>query len=892
MSGWVNALVSRVRGWLGMTRVDEEFTAELGSHLEMLTEENMRRGMSREDARRAARMRLGGVVQLREANRELRGLPLVETLLQDVRYAFRMLRKNAGFTVVAVLTLAVGIGANTAIFSLVSGVLLRPLSYKDPGQLYVIREIVPQWSKSISSLAANLPDFQIWQKQCRAFDRMSIAEAVDMDLSGAGDAEEIHGVRASANLLDLLGQYPALGRGFLPEEDQAGHDRVVILTDGFWRNRFHGDPNIIGRTITLDGEPHVVAGVLPSSFHFPKAIASDTFGARIDFFKPLGGPRFYEQDLIGEFDFTAIARLKQGITPAQALAELNVVQAGIAKQANEKLDLAAQMLPLEAEIVGPARKGLVLLLAAVGAVLLIVCVNLANLLLAQAPGRMREAAIRIALGAAPGRLVRQLLTESLLLALLGGGFGIALAYSGVRTLVDAAPVDIPRLDEVAIDVRVLCFALVLSALVGALFGILPAWRVSAADPQKTLKAGATTTTEGRRVRRIRQGLIGFEVGICTALLVLAGLLTSSLFHVIRVNPGFSVERVLAADVDLPRQGYSQVQARAHFYDTALAGILTIPGVQSAAWVTLLPLEGQGSVTGISLPGAQDQQNEALHANFRGVSADYFRTMTIPLLAGRFFSESDHGKKVVIVSQGLADRLWPGQNPVGRECIAQWGQLQNSEVIGVVGDIRTINLEAPPLLMVYVPDSYGQEIPGAPGSASIVVRTSGDPDLVAGSVRSVIQGTDPNVPIVALRPMTQVVSQTLDARRFQTILASLFGGCALLLACLGVYGVVAYSVEQRSFELGIRVVLGAQQARLLTLILQQGLVPVAFGLAGGIAAAAAAARLIQSLLFGVGAFDSLTFTVVAAVVLCVGAAACYLPARRTLSLDPMVAIRHE
>lgn len=892
MSGWMNALVSRVRGWLGMTRVDEEFTAELGSHLEMLTEENMRRGMSREDARRAARIRLGGVEQLREANRESRGLPLVETLLQDIRYAFRMLRKNAAFTFVAVLTLAVGIGANTAIFSLVNGVLLRPLSYKDPGQVYVIREIVPQWTKSIPSLAANLPDFQIWQKECRAFEEMSIAEAIDMDLSGVGDAEEIHGVRASANLLELLGQYPALGRAFLPEEDQAGHDRVVILTDGFWRNRFHGDSNVIGKTITLDGEPHVVAGVLPASFHFPKVIASDTFSTRIDFFKPLGGARFYEQDLIGEFDFTALARLKRGITPAQALAELNVIQARIAKQANEKLDLTAQMLPLEPEIVGPARKGLVLLLAAVSVVLLIVCVNLANLLLAKAPGRMREAAIRIALGAAPGRLVRQLLTESLILALLGGVFGTALAYFGVRALVDAAPVDIPRLDEVAIDVRVLCFALLLSALVGGLFGILPAWRVSSADPQKTLKAGATTTTEGRRVRRIRQGLIGFEVGLCTALLVLAGLLTSSLFHVIRVNPGFTAERVLAADVALPPQGYSQVQARGHFYDAVLASAKAIPGVESAAWVTLLPLEGQGSVTGISLPGAEDPQHEALHANFRGVSADYFRTMEIPLLAGRFFNENDRGKKVVIVSQALADRLWPGQSPVGRECIAQWGQLQNSDVIGVAGDVRTINFEAPPPFMVYAPDSYGQEIPGAPSSAAIVVRTAGDPDVVAGSVRSVIQSTDPNVPIVSLQPMTQVVSQTLDARRFQTILALLFGGCALLLACLGVYGVVSYSVEQRSFELGIRVVLGAQQDRLLGLILHQGMVPVAFGLAGGIATAAASARLIQSLLFGVRAFDALTFTGVAAVVLCVGAAACYLPARRTLRLDPMLAIRHE
>jgi len=891
MWAWTKVLASRIGGWLGMRRVDEEFRQELDAHLELLTEENVRRGMNREEARRAARLKLGGATQLREANRELRGLPLLETLVRDVRFAFRMLRKNLSFTAIAVMTLALGIGANTAIFSLVNGVLLRPLSYRQPERLYVIREIVPQWAKSVPLLAANLPDFQIWQKECRSFEQLSLAEALEVDLSGAGEADEIYGMRASANLLDLLGQSPALGRTFLADEDQAGHDRVVILTDGFWRSRFHGDPEIIGRTITLDGEPHVVVGVLPASFHFPKTIASNTF-ERIDFLKPLGGARFYEQDLIGEFDFVAIGRLKEGVTAAQALSELNIVQAAIAKQANENVDLSAVLLPLEPEIVGPARKGLVLLLAAVGAVLLMVCVNLANLLLARAPSRMREAAIRNALGAGPRRLLRQMLTESFLLALIGGACGTTLAYLGVRALVDSAPIDLPRLDEVSTDGRVLCFAVVLSGLVGCLFGILPASRVSRADPQEALKAGATTTTEGQHARQIRQSLIGVEVGLCTALLILAGLLVSSLFHVIRVSPGFGVEHVLAASVDLPPQGYAQVDARAHFYDRILRELQTTPGVESVGWVTLLPLEGQGSVTGISLPGAQDRPNEALHANYRAVSGDYFRTMGIPLVEGRFFNDNDRGKRVVIVSRGLAARLWPGTSPVGRKCVAEWGQLRDSEVIGVVGDIRTISLEAPPLPMVYVPDSYGQETPGAPGFASIVVRTAGDPDAVAGSVRSIIQNADPNVPIVALRPMTEVVSQTLEARRFQTILAGLFAACALLLASLGVYGVVSYNVERRSIELGIRLVLGAGYGKLLGLILRQGMVPVALGLAGGIVVAAAGARFIQTFLFGVGAFDPLTFAGVAAIVTAVAAAACYLPARRTLRLDPMAALRYE
>jgi putative ABC transport system permease protein len=353
---------------------ERELSAEMESHLRLHVEDNLRAGMSPAQARREATMKLGGIEQTKESYRDRRSLPAIETLLQDIRFSARMLRKNLGFTAVAVLTLALGIGANTAIFSLVNSVLLRPLSYKDPQQLYLIREIVPQWAKSVPLLAANLPDFQIWQKESRSFEQIAIAEGMDMDLSGAGDAEEIHGVRSSTNLLDLLGQRPALGRSFLPDEDQTGHDRVVILTDRFWRGRFHGDPSLVGRTITLDGESHVVIGILPPTFRFPKDIGTAvSFGSRIDFFKSLGGPRFYEQDLIGEFDFAAIARLKPDVSPAQALSELNVIQAGIAKQANGKLDLAAAMFPLESEIVGPARKGLILLLAAVGTVLLIVC---------------------------------------------------------------------------------------------------------------------------------------------------------------------------------------------------------------------------------------------------------------------------------------------------------------------------------------------------------------------------------------------------------------------------------------------------------------------------------------------------------------------------------------
>jgi predicted permease len=890
---WMRAWFSRLGGLAGKDRREKDLSEEMDSHLQLHIDDNLRAGMSPAQARREAIMKLGGVEQTKENYRERRGLPLLETLAQDLHYAFRLLIKNPGFTLVAVLTLALGIGANTAIFSFVNSVLLRPLSFRNPEQLYVINEIVPEWAKSFPILAANLPDFLIWQKECHSFEQVAVAESEELGLSGSRDAEEIRGIRASANLLDLLGEHPALGRSFRPDEDQAGHDLVVILTDSFWRGRFHADPNLLGRTIILDGQPHLVVGILPPSFHFPMQIgASGTFGAGLDFLKPLGGPRFYEQDPISEFDFAAIARLKPGVAPAKALAELNVVQAEIAKQANENLGLSAVMFPLEQQVVGSARRGLILLFAAVTAVLLIICVNLANLLLARAPARMRETAIRMALGGGRSRLLRQLLTETFLLALVGGICGIALAYFGVGWLTTLAPSDLPRVDEVAVDGRVLFFAVAISALVGTLFGILPAWRLSHADPQATLKAGSIATSEGRRSRQIRESLVAVEVGLCTALLILAGLLTSSLFHVFRVNPGFAVERILAADVDLPPQSYAQVSSLAHFYDQVLANIQAMPGVESAGWVNLLPLEGQGSVTGITLPGAQPNSTGELHANYRAVSSNYFQTVAIPLVAGRSFALDDRGKKRVILSKTLADRLWPGQNPVGRECIAAWGSLLRSEVTGVVGDIRTVNLEAPPQLMVYVPDSYGQQTPGAPQSASIVVRTSANPDSIAGAVRSVIQNADPTVPILALRPMARVVSQTVEARRFQMSLAGVFALCALLLASCGIYGVVSYNVQRRRFELGLRLALGAQPTGLFRLILRQGLTPVVLGLFTGIAVAAAGARLIQNLLFGVGAFDPITFISVAVIVASVAAAACYIPARRAMSVDPVVALRYE
>src|SRR5437867_651835 len=622
-------------------------------------------------------------------------------LLQDLRYGLRMLANNPGFTAVAVLTLALGIGANTAIFSVVNSVLLRPLAYRESQQLYLIQVVWLQMAKFYPLIPANLPGFRIWQRDCHSFESIAIAEGASADLTGAGEAVEIHGVRASANLFDVLGVRPALGRSFLPEEDEPGRGRVVVLADEFWRGRFHADRSAVGRTVTLDGAPYLVVGVLPPSFHFPAQLGQLTsFGRRIEFFEPLNGPRDDERDLVGEFDFAAVARLKHGVSPEHALAELNVIQGQITREfakTDTGADLNAAIFPLETEVVGSARRVLILLLAAVGVVLLIVCVNLANLLLARVPGRMREAAIRAALGASRWQLFRRMLTESLMLGIIGGAVGVWLGSLGVAWLVRAAPPGLPRMDEVRLDARVLWFAATLSVFTGALFGVLPAWRTAKSNPLEALKSGGAGSGESRRARRLRETLIGIEVGMSTTLLIVAGLLTSSLFHLLRVNTGFATENVLTADVDLPPQSYSDPTARLHFYNALLDRIRALPGVRAAGWVGGLPLEGETHVTGIDVPPGGPWHYPA---NFRSASPDYFAAIGIPLLRGRIFNESDRSRDVVVVSESVAKRFWPGQNPIGRTCLTFWGPRKEEEVIGVVGDIRTVKLETPPVMMAY------------------------------------------------------------------------------------------------------------------------------------------------------------------------------------------------
>jgi putative ABC transport system permease protein len=665
----------------------------------------------------------------------------------------------------------------------------------------------------------------------------------------------------------------------------------VILTDEFWRSRFQADPALLGRAILLDGIPRQVVGILPPSFQLHAALEGDSIvEARQDFFQPLDGPKPYERDLIGEFNFSAIARLRPGVTPATARAELDSVQAQIAQQAHEGLDLKGQLLPLEEVVAGPARHGLIFLFAAVAAVLLIVCANLASLLLARVPSRMREAAVRCALGATRLRLIRQLLAESFLLSTGGGALGIIFASVGLWWMIHFSAVALPRLGEVHLDAQAIGFTLILTAFTAALFGVLPAWRLTRAQPYEALKSVAAATTHELRIRRVRHALVGCEVGLTTLLLILAGLFTASLVRLLQVDAGFAVNNVLTAYVDLPEKSYSQAANRTGFYSRALDEIRALPGVREAGWISQMPLSGQGSVTGIGLPGRQSFPEENPDANYRPVSSGYFSAMGIPLLQGRVFTEADRGRRVVLVSRSIADRFWPGKSPVGQTCVTQWAGDVESEVIGVVGDIRTVRLEDSPPLMVYVPDWFNQF--SAPSSVSIIVKTSFDPARLVESVRASIRKMDPSVPVLAVRPMSQIVWDSVAPRRFQLFLTLTFALSSLFLASLGIFGVVAYSVEQRRAELGIRIALGAQLTDLRRMVLRQGMTPVLCGLAAGIAAAIFAGRLLQSLLFDVSAFDPLSVFVVVVVVAGVALAACYLPAHRLSGLDPIIALRHE
>jgi predicted permease len=804
-----------------------------------------------------------------------------------MKYALRTLWKDRGFAAMAVLSLAIGIGANTAIFSLLNGVLLRPLDFPDPQRLVAISLSTPQFLNG-APLPINLGQLVEWRKRTRSFEGIGAYRNTTMSLTGEGRPELIPGAQVSANFFDVLGVHPRLGRAFLEQEDHYGDHQVAILADSIWRRRFDGDPSIVGRKIALGGTTYAIVGVLPPDFEFPKQPSDigKRLNGRMEMFSPLA---YKPDDIVphgGDLNYAGIARLRPGVSIERAGAELTAAEAAIDAQiGGESWHIVPVIAPLQQKLTGDVRQSLIVLMAAVGAVLLVLCVNLANLSLSRAAGRARESAIRTALGASRWRLARQSLAETGLLAALGGGLGVVFAFWGLQPLLAAAPIDLPRLRGVSVDARVLVFALGISALTALLFGILPALRsASSGAPYETLKSTSYANAGGPTGLRLRNLLVALEVGLCAALLVTAGLFLSSFVRLRTIPRGFDIERVLAVDVALPGTKYAKDADVSRFFETVLDRARALPGVEAAAVSSYLPLLGESWIDVVRTENDPRPESQHPNPNLRFISPGYFRTLNIPLRSGRDFEPSDRNRMTAIISQSLARKLWPNDNPVGRKLIDIKRVL---EVVGVVGDARSTSLDQNPVDMLYIPLWQRPQ-----NSSSILVRTAMDPKAIAAALRAVVWSADGDVPVPEERTLEQMMSASVARRRFQMTLVLLFAIAALALAAFGTYGVVSYAVARRRAEIGIRMALGAGRGRVLRLVLRQGMTPVFAGLAAGAFAALAIGSYVSSLLFEVSPRDPVAFAIAAAVLVAVSALACWIPARRAAAVDPLAAIRYE
>ena len=812
----------------------------------------------------------------------------MKTLAQDLRFGLRALVREPGFSTAAVLMLALGIGAATAIFSLVNGVLLKPLTYRQPERLFYIREVIPAVERAYPALPVNSASFMEWRKNPGSVEGMSLIDQTTMNLNGSGEPERLDAARVSPNLFRVLGVRPALGRDFRDDEEQDGKDLVVMMTDGLWRRRFNSDPAILGKTITLDGRAHTVVGILPPGFVFGDRRdfgAAQSVAPNTEIFRPKTFDKSELEELTGRFNWGCVARLKPGATPQRVATELQVGTAELERRAGEVMHIRVAVTPLLDMVVGHTRRGLLVLMAAIGVLLLIVCVNLANLMLARAERRGRETAVRAALGAGRGRLIGNALAESALTALAGGALGICVAAAGVFLLVHNAPVDIPRLNEVRLDGRVVAFAAALIAATALLFGFLPAWRAGGCDPQAALRTGGRGATGSRGGARLRFALVASEVGLSALLLILAGLLMNSYTRLMRADQGFRAPAVLAVDIGISGDRYKDEAARDGFYHRVFESLAAQPGIQASAISSALPLQGETWVDHVALT-KEEAEKTGTTVNVRFVSADYFRTLGIPLRAGRTFSENDRGRKpkASVVSQLLANILWPGQDPIGRKFST--GGDNWLEVIGVAADVR-VEAHRRPVAMMY--QSYWEWMPYR---TVLVARAVGGPWSIAGAVRAAIHQADGAVPLPRMRTMEQVLEDSVATRRFQMTLALGFAAMALLVATLGIYAVVSYSVARRTPEIGVRAALGAQAPDLYRMVLKQGMAPVALGLAIAVVGALALGRVIESLLYEIGGRDPATMAVVAGAVGFVGSLACLIPARRASRVDPLVALRYE
>jgi putative ABC transport system permease protein len=881
---------SFARNLFSSRRVEADLDEEVRSHLEMMTEENLRAGMPAGEARRAARIELGGIEQVKEEIRAVRAGGWLRSVLSDGRYGLRQLRKNSGATAIMVLTLALAIGAATAIFSVVHGVLLRPLPYPGPDRLMAIFEIN---SKGAWSRLAD-PNFTDFRDQSRSFQALAKYNDFVASVSGGSQPTRTGVAGVSPDFFKVFGVQPILGRDFAPADDRKGASPVALVGEGYWRQYLGASPDLSRLHLKIDHAVFSVIGVLPAGFQFPP-----------------GAGLWLPADLDGEnpsrtsHNFRAVGRLRDGVTAAQANGDISAIARRIHDASSEQSDYLLKdgiVLPLRSSITGEARAPLLILLGAVGFLLLVACANVANLLLAQATARERELAIRSALGGTRGRLIRQLLTEALLLSLLGGGLGVLGALYGVAGLVKMAPENLPRLENVSINLPVLVFALLLSTAVAAGLGAFTAARATAGDLRRGLEEGGRGQAGSRGSQRVGRVIVAAQIAITLVLLAGAGLLGRSLMKVLAVNPGFRVDRIVAMDVALPWT--ADVKAgQANFFSSLLERLRQIPGVRRVGAASGLPMDG-GLPDGMFLLMTQEevprtpegfgpllrQKERVGNADFCVATSGYFQALGIPLVRGRLFDEQDgaDAPHAAVISESLARSRWPGQDPIGRtiEFGNMDGDMRLLTIVGIVGDIHEYGLDAPPQPTVYV--NLFQR-PRA--DVTVAMQSDADTRLVVSAARVILKELDPEIP-ARFRTFSQIYSASLGPRRFSLALVGFFGIAALLLATAGAFGVAAYSVSRRTREIGVRVALGAGSGDVLRMILGQGARTVFLGVAVGLAGSLALTRTVSSLLFGVSAADPLTFAGVVLLLAAAALLACYIPARRAARVDPVVALRSE
>src|SRR5499427_116158 len=876
----------RLRALLFRRRMDEELQEELQFHIQMQARKNRGVEVDPTEAMRLARLQFGSCVCATEECREQRGISSIEIFAKDVRFAFRMLRKSPGFTAVALLTLALGIGANTSIFSVVSAVMLRPLPYANPGQLIFVPEAKPE--AGISGLGMSYPTFVELRDGNRVFSAIAGLGGHALVLTGYGEPSEVSTVVVTSEFFTVLAAQPLLGRVFISEDGQRGAAPVVVLSEILWRNRFGADPGIVGRSITLDMRPYNVIGIMPASFHTP--FLNQTNQVWI----PLPQDPLFSLWMTRppqEHWMAVIARVRPDISSAQVQTELETIGTRLASEFPAEKGWAIRTEPLQQTITGDVKLPLLLLLGAVGLVLLIACANVANLLLSRATSRSKEISIRIALGAGKGRIARQLLTECAILGLLGGWIGTLVAYWGVATLVPLLPSGLPEFHSIRLDGWVLGFAFVLSLATTLIFGLAPVLSTAGSDPQNELGEGARAG-ESAGPRRARAALAVAEIALAMVLLTAAGLLLRSFAQLTSVNPGFQPSHVVKAMVSLPYFQYSTPKQWVAFSEELMTRLQAQPGMQDSAIAGPLPIVDCCVTLDFKIVGhPQPQAGTSDAANYVPASPQYFAVMGIPLRRGRLFNEYDSPSSapVALISETLAKRYFANEDPLGRQLTFGFpvNGVVSREIVGIVGDIRDVSLGEEPGPMLYVPFAqaplYGGEV---------VVKSPLTTSAVVGAIRAATHGIDKNLPITDIAALPDVLNASVAQPRFRTLLLALFGAIALVLAAVGIFGVISYSVSRRTHELGIRMALGAQPRSVMSMVLRETLALALLGIAVGVPCAVAAGRLIRRLLFNVTLYDPTTLVLVPVLLVAVAALASYIPARRAMRVDPLVALRHE